>query len=58
MKGIRFIKADEQKELQKQFQKGPEKPSLVYQAKKAELLEDAMTSGNRTGCGFKQLCKI
>ena len=49
----RFIKGDERKELQKQFHKGPEKPSLVYQAKKAELPGDAMASGNRTGCGLQ-----
>jgi ubiquitin C-terminal hydrolase len=49
----RFIKGDERNELQKKFHKGPEKPSLVYQAIKAELPGDAMASGNRTGCGVQ-----
>ena len=36
---------------------GPDKPSMVYQAKKAELSGDAMASGNRMGCRVQQLCK-
>jgi hypothetical protein len=39
--------------LKKRFHKGPDKPSMVYQVKKAELPSDAMASGNRTGCGVQ-----
>ncbi len=50
----RFIKGNERNELKKLFHKGPDKPSMVYQAKKAELSGDAMASGNRTDCGVQR----
>jgi hypothetical protein len=49
----RFIKDDERNELKKQFHKGPDKPSMLYQVNKAELPSDAMASGNRTDCGVQ-----
>ena len=49
----RFIKGDERNELKKQFYKGPDKPSVVYQERKADLSGKAMASGNRTGCGVQ-----
>ena len=47
----RYIKGDQRDELRKQFNKGPDKPSVVYQERKSHLSSDAMASGNRTGCG-------
>ena len=49
----RYIKGDQRDELRKRFNKGPDKPSVVYQEKKSYLSSDAMASGNRTGCGNK-----
>ena len=49
----RFIKGGERNELKKQFYKGPDNPSVVYQDRKADLSGKAMASGNRTGCGVQ-----
>ena len=48
----RFIKGKERKTMAKSFHKDPDKPSAVYQEKKADLPTDALASGNRTGCGI------
>ena len=50
-----FIKENERNELQEQFHKGPNQPSMVYQTRKTELPSVAMASGNRTVVGFNQL---
>ena len=47
----RFIKGDERRTMIEKFHKGHNKPSVVYQEKKASLPSDALASGNRTGCG-------
>jgi hypothetical protein len=44
------------------FHKGNDKPSMVYQEKKAGLPKDALASGNITGCSthpttIKKNCK-
>ncbi|CAB4035484.1 kDa in NOF-FB transposable element, partial [Paramuricea clavata] len=47
----RFVKGDQRKAMIEKFHKGNDKPSMVYQEKKAGLPKDALASGNRTGCG-------
>ena len=47
----RFIKGEERQAMAKMFHKGPDKPSTVYQERKADLPSGALASGNRTGCG-------
>jgi hypothetical protein len=47
----RFLKGDQiRKAMIEKFHKGNDKPSMVYQEKKAGLPKDALASGNRTGC--------
>ena len=53
----RFIKGEERKAMPKSFHKGSDKPSAVYQEKKADLPTDALASGNRTGCGIQPTIK-
>ena len=42
----RYIKGDQHDELRKQFDKGPDKPSVIFQERKSHLSSDAMASGN------------